>query len=80
MKALSGPEGRAPRIGVMAPWRDPLPRIGFALNSALLPVMRERVLMAFVLALALVAGWLVFGPFRPGNEVSSPVPHATVER
>jgi len=63
-----------------APWRDPLPRTGLTLNSALLTAMKERVLMAVVLALALVAGWLVFGPFRPGNEPSSPIPHVAVGR
>lgn len=80
VKRSQGAGGEAPRFGVTAAWRDPLPRTGFALNSALLPEMRERVLMALVLALALVAGWLVFGPFRPGNETSPPVPHAAVER
>ena len=42
--------------------------------------MKERVLMTIVLVLALVAAWLVFGPFRPRNETAAPPPRITLKR
>jgi hypothetical protein len=42
--------------------------------------MKERVLMTIVLALALVAAWLVFGPFRPQSESVVPPARITLTR
>ena len=43
-------------------------------------MMKERVLMVLVLVLALVAAWLVFGPFRPKDEATTPPARVTVKR
>jgi len=36
--------------------------------------------MALVLVLAIVAAWLVFGPFRPKDEAPAPPPRITLKR